>query len=368
MQLTAKVKLVTDTQQADALKLTMQRANACCDWISGVAWEKKQFGHFSLHKIVYKNARTAFPELSSQIIVRCIAKVSQAYALDKKVQRSFKPLGAIEYDARILTWYVDKHGVSIWACGGRLHLSFQCGQQQFDLLRGKIGQADLVMIDGVFYLFAACWVEEAKPIDVVGILGVDLGIVNIATDSDGEVFSGTGIEDNRRKFSHRRRNLQRNGSKSAKRKLKSISKKQARFQKDTNHRISKRIVRKAQDTNRSIALEELSGIRDRVTVRRNQRARHANWSFFDLRTKIEYKAQRVGIPVITVDPRNTSKMCSVCGHIDSSNRLTQSSFKCVSCGFADLADHNAAVNIAARAAVNRPMVSDPSGSGTSLQL
>jgi putative transposase len=361
MQLTAKVKLLTDIQQTNLLRLTMERANACCDWISGVAWEEKRFGQFGLHKIVYKEARAAFPELSSQVVIRCEAKVSQAYALDKKVKRTFKPLGAIEYDARLLTWYVNKHEVSIWACGGRLRLAFQCGDHQLDLLQGKIGQADLVLIDGVFYLFASCWVEEGEPIDVQGVLGVDLGIVNIATDSDGQIFSGKDIDDNRRKFEHRRRNLQRNGSKSAKRKLKSISGKQSRFQKHTNHKISKAIVRKAQDTNRSIALEELGGIRDRVTVRRKQRARHANWSFYDLRAKIEYKAKRAGIPVVLVDPRNTSKMCSVCGHIDPSNRPTQSSFKCVRCGFADLADHNAAVNISARVVVNLPMVSTLTG-------
>jgi len=361
MHLTAKVKLITNSEQVNLLNLTMRRANACCDWISNAAWEHKRFGQFGLHKIVYKDARMAFPELSSQVIIRCEAKVSQSYALDKKVKRTFKPLGAIEYDARLLTWYIHKREVSIWACGGRLRLGFQCGEHQLELLQGKIGQADLVLIDGVFYLFVSCWVEEGKPQDVAGVLGIDLGIVNLATDSDGQVFSGKNVEDNRRKFSHRRRNLQRNGSKSAKRKLKSISGKQSRFQKHTNHEISKAIVRKAQDTHRSIALEDLSGIRDRTTVRRRQRAQHANWSFFDLRAKIEYKARRIGIPVVLVDPRNTSKMCSVCGHVDPSNRLTQSSFKCVRCGFADLADHNAAVNISARASVNKPMVSNPLG-------
>jgi putative transposase len=357
MQLTAKVKLLTNIDQFSLLKLTMERANACCDWISEVAWKEKRFGQFGLHKIVYKDARAAFPELSSQVVIRCEGKVSQAYALDKKTKRTFKPLGAIEYDARLLTWYVNKREVSIWACGGRLRLTFQCGEHQLNLLQGKIGQADLVFIENKFYLFASCWVEEGKIIDTNGVMGIDLGIVNIAVDSDGQVFSGKDIENNRRKFTHRRRNLQRNGSKSAKRKLKSISGKQSRFQKLTNHQISKCIVQKAQDTKRSIALEELGGIRDRVTVRRKQRARHANWSFYDLRAKIEYKAKRFGVPVILVDPRNTSKMCFACGHIDPSNRPTQSSFKCVRCGFADLADHNAAQNIRARAAVILPMVS-----------
>jgi putative transposase len=111
-----------------------------------------------------------------------------------------------------------------------------------------------------FDLFVACEVETPKPIDVHGILGVDKGIVNIAVDSDGKIFSGTELDDNHRKFAHRCKDLQHNGSTLAKRKLKSISGKQSRFQKDTNHRISKCIVRKAQDTHRAITLEILRAI------------------------------------------------------------------------------------------------------------
>ena len=354
MQLTAKVKLKTTPEQADILKRTMRLANTCCNWLSDIAWDTHKFGQFSLHKVAYRQSRDTFPSLSSQVVVRCEAKVAQAYTLDKRTKRKFKPLGAIEYDARILTWYVDKRDVSIWTVEGRLHLKFYAGQRQIDLLQGKIGQADLVLIGNDFYLFAPCIVEEAEPIDISDVLGVDLGIVNLASDSDGESYSGEAVEENRRKFSHRRRNLQRNGSKSAKRKLKKISGKQAHYQKDVNHVISKRIVMKAQDTSRGIGLEDLTGIRERATTRRRQRARFANWSFVDLRTKIEYKAKRLGVPVIHIDPRYTSQECSSCGRIDKRNRPDQNTFKCVNCGHVANADTNAALNIRARAVVNRP--------------
>lgn len=356
MQLTSKILLNTSIEQFDALERTLRITNTCCDYMSKIAFECKVFNRFSLQKIAYRTVLETFSSLASQIVIRAFAKVSDAYALEHKILRTFKPLGAISYDGRILSFKLVDKSVNIWSVDGRLKIPFRCGEQQSELLHGKRGEADLCWVDGRFHLFVACEVETPKPIEVAGVLGVDLGIVNIATDSDGQVFSGADIDDNRRKFSHRRRNLQRNGSKSAKRKLKSISGKQSRFQKDTNHRISKYIVRKAQGTNRSIALEEFGGIRDRGTIRRRQRARHANWSFHDLRTKIENKAKRAGVPVALVDPRNTSKMCSACGHSDPSNRPTQSSFKCVRCGFADLADRNAAVNISARAAVMQPMV------------
>ena len=356
MQLTAKVKLKTTPEQADALKRTLRLANTCCDWLSNRAWKERTFGQFSLHKIAYHKARAAFPALNSSVIVRCEAKVAQAYQLDKRTRRKFKPLGAIEYDHNILTWYVDKREVSIWSVDGRLHLKFYAGQRQIDLLQGQIGQADLVLIGSDFYLFAPCAVEEALPQDVTDILGVDLGIVNLAADSDGETYSGEAMEENRRKFAHRRRNLQRKGTPSARRKLKKISGKQARYQKNENHLISKRIVTKAQATSRGIGLEDLTNIRERATTRRRQRARFANWSFADLRVKLEYKAQRAGVPVIHVDPRYTSQQCSSCGHVDKHNRPDQQTFKCVSCGHADHADTNAALNIRARAVVNRPMV------------
>jgi len=358
MQLTAQILLDTTAEQFDALKRTMRLTNACCDYMSKLAFERRIFGRFGLQKMAYREIRDAFPPLAAQVVIRAFAKVADAYTLDHDTLRTFKPLGAISYDIRILSFKPVDKMISIWSVDGRLKIPFKCGKRQLELLQGKRGAADLCLVKGRFYLFVACEVETPKPIDVHGVLGVDLGIVNIATDSDGQTYNGAAVEDNRRKFAHRRRNLQRKGTKSARRKLRGISGKQARFQRDTNHGISKRIVQKAQDTGRAIALENLGGIRDRVTVRRRQRARHANWSFFQLRSFLEYKARQVGLPLVLVDPRNTSKMCPACGHIDSANRPNQSSFKCVRCGFADHADHTAAVNIAARAAVMRPMVSD----------
>ncbi len=367
MQLSAKVKLQVTPEQAKSLKHTMQHANECCDWLSERAWKSKTFSQFNLHKLTYYDARAAFPDLGSCVIVRCLSKVAQSYKLDKKTKRTFNMLGAIEYDKNILSWYVNKQVVSIWTIDGRMKIPFVAGEHQLKLLQGKIAQADLSLINGEFYLSAPCFVEEPILQDVHDVLGCDLGIVNILTDSDGETHSGEKIEENRRQYAHRRRNLQRKGTPSAKRKLKKISGRQSRFQKDTNHRISKRVVAKAQDTHRAIALEDLSGIRE-AKVRRKQRAKHANWSFFDLKTKIQYKAQRAGIPVILVDPKYTSQLCPQCGTIDKRNRKSQSEFLCVSCGYAAPADLNASRNIRDRAIVNLPNERLAQGNATPLVL
>jgi len=206
-------------------------------------------------------------------------------------------------------------------------------------------------------------------------LGLDMGIVNLATDSDGDNYSGAEVEEVRRRYAHRRRNLQRKGTKASKRKLRKISGREARFRRDVNHRISKKVVQKAQRTGRGIALEELKGIRGRVTARRRQRARLSGWSFYQQRSFVEYKALLAGVPVVAVDPAHTSQTCPECGHVSKRNRPTRDRFCCESCGHAGPADHIAARNIRARAVVNRPnghSVLKVSGhldvSGTSLRL
>ena len=111
---------------------------------------------------------------------------------------------------------------------------------------------------------------------------------------------------------------------------------------------------KAKALNYGIALEKLSRIEK--TVKKNQRSRHNQWSFYQLKSFISYKAKLQGIPIELVDCRNTSRTCSKCGCIDKKNRSTRDNFKCISCGFTAYADSNAAINIAARATINKPIV------------
>lgn len=356
MKLIAQIKLLPTPEQAQALRQTLEVANTACNYISTQAWDTKTFRQFPLHKLTYYAVKEMF-QLTAQVVVRAISKVADAYKLDKKSKRTFKPHGAIAFDNRILTYKLDSMELNIWTVEGRQKMSFACGKRQLELLKGQHGESDLCLVKGKFYLMVVCDVETPKPIDVEGFFGIDLGIVNIATDNDGGGFSGASIEDNRRKFGHRRKNLQKKQTKSAKRKLKKISGKQARFQKITNHIISKSIVQIAYDTQRAIALEDLGGIRE-APVRRKQRAKHANWSFYQLRQYISYKAERMGVPVIFVDPRNTSRTCPECGCVDKANRKSRSIFLCIQCGFSANADYVAAVNIAVRASVDTPMVSN----------
>ena len=135
---------------------------------------------------------------------------------------------------------------------------------------------------------------------------------------------------------------------SARRLLKKRRRKEARFSADVNHQISKRIVAEAERTGCGIAVEELTGIRDRVRLRKPQRATLHAWAFAQLGSFLAYKAKQAGVAFIQVDPAYTSQTCNACGWVDKKNRRSQAAFECGRCRFVGHADHNAAINIANR--------------------
>ncbi|MEW2358817.1 transposase [Spirillospora sp. NPDC029432] len=173
------------------------------------------------------------------------------------------------------------------------------------------------------------------------------------TAYEKKVFSRVGLQ----KLTYTR--LKAAGSRSAARRLARRRAREGRHAANVNHKISKEIVADAQRTGRGIALEELSGIRDRVRLRRHQRATISTWPFHRLGTFIAYKARRAGVPVIEVDAHYTSQTCPRCGHRERANRRVRDHFRCRRCGLAGPADHIAAVNVRRRARTAWVFVSMP---------
>lgn len=352
MKLTLMIKLQPTPEQSVALVETMERFNAACNVVAEVAFRERTANKIRLQKIVYYDIRERFG-LPAQMAVRVISKVAEAYKLDKSRKPSFREHGAIVYDQRVLSWKgLDR--VSILTLQGRQLIPVVFGGYQAARLKHIRGQADLVYRDGVFYLAVVVDVTEPPTNEPEDWLGVDMGIVNLAADSDGDTHSGGHVNILRKRHAKLRARLQAKGTKSAKRLLKKRRRKERRFVRNINHVISKRLVAKAKDTGRGIALEDLKGIRERITVRKAQRRVQHSWAFHQLRSFVQYKAQLAGVSVVLVNPRNTSRTCPACGHVAKANRPSQALFRCVECGFAGPADTIAARNIAGRAAVMQP--------------
>ncbi|MFC4331419.1 RNA-guided endonuclease InsQ/TnpB family protein [Streptomyces andamanensis] len=371
MKLVIQVKLLPTQEQASALEATLRACNEAATWASGVAFENDVKNILALRKQTYSEIKARWG-LGAQAAQHVIKKACDAYAALKANLRSgnlgrpgskrhrrvtekpirFRAEGAQAFDDRMLSWQIAERRVSIWTVAGRVKGVVFTGapEQLATLALHRKGESDLVCRDGKWFLLATCEVPTALPNPApVDFLGVDLGIVNIATTSDGQIMAGRQLNRFRVQECALRTKLQKKNTPSARRRLKTRRRKEARRAKDINHKIAKHVVAEAERTGRGIALEDLTGIRERVRLRKPQRATHSSWAFAQLGQFIAYKARRAGVPVVYVDPAYTSCICAECGHIDRANRISQARFVCRSCGFVDHADRNGSRNIRARA-------------------
>ncbi|WP_460808286.1 RNA-guided endonuclease InsQ/TnpB family protein [Micromonospora zhanjiangensis] len=382
MKLVVQVKLLPTPQQASALEATLRACNTAACAVAATARQIGCYRNYDLRKHTYQGIKSNY-RLGAQAAQHVIKKVADAYATlraniragnygkpgSKRRRRveadpiAFRWNAAQPYDARMLSWQHDARTVSIWTTGGRVKgVAFTGSPDQLKAVATlPVGESDLVHRDGMWFLYATIDVPEPELIDPDGFLGVDMGIANIAYDSDGTGYAGATLNGYRRRQLRLRKRLQAKGTQSAKRLLARRRRKEARHATHTNHVIAKTIVTEAARTGRGIAVEKLTGIRDRVRLRKPQRVTLHSWSFHQLGTFLTYKARRAGIPLVQVDPRYTSQTCNRCGHRDRRNRPDQETFTCRSCGVVAHADHNAALNIAQRGieswgAVNRPHV------------
>jgi len=369
------------------MRQTQTAFNAAASYCATVAWKQAVTNKNKLHFLVYGESRVTYA-LGAQLACCARDKAAEAVRatrsreaeltrLDaqkaKRASKTGKPFtphtplscptfaadSSIRYDARTYR-LLSLDRVSLNTLTGRVIGQFVLGEFQRRYLYDtswKIGGAELIRRDDVWYLCITQSKAAPNLDEPTGYLGVDLGIVNLAADSDGETYSGQQVQMVRkRRYDHRRR-LQLANTRRARWRLRQNARREHRFQKDVNHRISKALVRKAHATRKAIALEDLTQIRERAAVRRKQRRVRHSWAFGQLRTFISYKAQQAGVRVVCIDPRNTSRTCAVCGQCDKRNRRDQAHFDCLSCGHSAPADTNAAVNIARVAAVNQPIVS-----------
>jgi putative transposase len=349
--------------QAVALLRLQRQFNAACNAIAAVAWDQQQFDAYKLQRLVYGDVRTRFG-LMAQHTIRAIKVVADSYRADKTHQHTIRPDAAVVLDTPRL-YRLRASLASIATLDGRIWMPLAIGGKQREQLAAaiKLREADLIHDDkGRWRLLVSAEYSDPPMTEPTDVLAIDMGIVNIAADSDGTVYSGAMLIGLRIRHRRLRTRLQKRRTASARKLRRKRNRHESRFARNTNHMISKQIVATAQRTSRAIAVEELGGIRERVTARRSQRATLHSWSFAQLRSFLEYKARASGVRLVAVDPRNSSRTCPACGFVSKANRPSQSLFLCGMCNFSGFADTVAATILRDRdrAAVMLPDI-PPSG-------
>ncbi|NKE56697.1 transposase, partial [Lentzea sp. PSKA42] len=278
MKLVVQVKLLPTAEQAAALRSTLHACNDAANEVSRVAFETGVFREYALRKPTYATLKAR--GLGAQAAQHVIKKVADAYMTlhatirngnlgpvggKRRVKAESKPIGfrseaAQPFDDRCLSWQHDAGTVSIWTVAGRVkNLRFTGSLDQLTTLRAhRRGESDLVHRDGMWFLIATCDIEEKPELDPVDWIGVDRGVVNLATTSDRDNFQGRRLQRYRRWHARKRAELQAKRTKSARRRLKRRAKRETRHATHVNHRIAKQIVAVAERTGRGIALEDLA--------------------------------------------------------------------------------------------------------------
>ncbi|MBE9045695.1 transposase [Pleurocapsales cyanobacterium LEGE 10410] len=354
--LTIVCKLNPSQKIVKKIDLTLEMFAAACNYANQEV-KPSITSKTTIQSQVYQTIREKY-SLSANLAVRACARVGanrKTAKKDKKPVKAFKPTSA-DYDARIFAFREKDWSVSLTLVGGREHIPIVSSNYQIGKLKGtKPTSAQLCKHrDGNYYIHIQVKDEAPKPISSDNVIGVDFGRTDIAVTSDNKKWSGKEIRDVRDKYSQQRTNLQKKASKgtrSSRRRcrtlLKRLSGKEKRFQRHINHIISKTIVLDAKKTNSLVAIEDLTGIRKRTNQQprsKTERRRSNSWSFYQLRTFLEYKGLINGVEVIPVSPRYSSKTCHACMHL---GLRSGKRFKCTNsrCGWHGDADKNASYNL-----------------------
>ena len=357
---TIKVKVNKNSELLDMSKTFLQAVQYAID----KGFEAKVSNRFKLHHLVYRDLRQWLP---ADFACEAIAKASENLKAVKLKKKPIMKSCPISFNRNLFTFSFEKVRIATFTPGQRKDITLNIPEYYWKYLDWRYQTLELVKDRKGKLFFHITFSRDVNTPTSCGnekVVGVDVGVNNLAVTSDGKVFSG--YKTKIIQYQYLRKKLQRKGTKSAKRKLKAISGRQKRYMRGINHIISKKIVASA-DT---IVLENLKGIRKSRNKYCGKRLNRwlNSWSFYQLQGFIKYKAEREGKRVIFVNPYMTSQICSNCCKIGS---RYFDSFFCSHCGFSSQSDYNASKNLAKfnayytlrRLPVTKPNVSDNEGKG-----
>lgn len=333
---TVSIPIILPPDALELLKTAQVIFNEYAAW----AFENKTWSKKRAHAELYRVHRGKYPDFPSNLVQTVRDTALEACKGEKNQRPVKKKTLSLRYDKRTLT--LKGQTLSLSGFGKRMKVKIEI-PAYFKRDHWRLKGGTLVYQKGQFHMKLTYEAPTpAKTVNVPAdlVVGIDRGIYNLAVTSNGAVYGGKKLRSSQRKNLYNRRMLQAKGTPSSKHRLRQQSGREARFSRDVNHCISKQIVNSPAEI---FVIEDLTGIR------KTRRGKVINkwlgsWPFHQLEMFLDYKAEELGKTVVKVDPAYTSQTCSCCGHVDKRNRQGPR-FDCVSCGYKNDADRNAALNI-----------------------
>lgn len=355
---TAKIQIVPSTsEQHELLHRTMRAYMSACNLVSETVLSTRNLIQSQLNNVLYYDLRQQF-NLRSQMAQSVLKTVIASYKAILESQKEWiKPnYSKPQLD---LVWNRDysldkkQNLFSVNTLEGRIKVKFyNQGFEQYFTDNCKFGTAKLVFKHNKFFLHIPVTYEvsELKSSEISNVVGIDRGLRFLAVtyDSKGNTvfYSGKELKQKRAHYKQLRRQLQKVGTPSSRRRLKRIGQRENRWVSDVNHCISKALVNSNPEKTLFV-LEDLSNIRTATEqVCLNNKYFMVSWPYYDLELKIAYKAVRRNSTTMLINPAYTSQRCPKCGHIEKGNRDKKHHiFCCKNCGYTSNDDRVASMNI-----------------------
>jgi len=355
---TAVTRIRASDEQAELLEDTIDEWRHGANIAADIGWEHDENSKRRLQSLAYDDVRTETRLGSQHAILACFQAAQALKSVNKRKQQGrnySKPeftAPTVRYDANTMTLF-DDNTVSLTTTENRVRCELVLPEdkdgyqhQYLNSDEWEATESTLTARAGDYFLHLGFRKPnpnaEESPAEDRTVLGVDLGIENLGVTSTAHFESGQELLHEHSKFKRVRKGLQETGTQSAHRTLVQRDNHEERYNRDHLHRVSNRLLAEAVSYDCThIALEDLTYIRDSMPTKR----KFHQWAHHQLVKYVEYKAKEIGIEVVYVDPKNTSKRCCECGHTSDGNRTGREFFECEKCNASANADYNAAKNI-----------------------
>jgi putative transposase len=357
---TAITRPILTTEQQDLLDATINEWQDACNISSPIGWRTSETRKTYLQDLAYDEVLeetrlgSQHAILATHQAAAALSGVEEIKELDEKYKTSCPKFTAttVKYDTRTMTLF-DDDTVSLSTVDDRIRCDLALPDDEDGYQHQYLNDEDweltestLSRRDGDYYLHLGFrkpqpekQVKQRDDDEDRTVLGVDLGIVNIATTSTAYFASGRELRHRHREFERIRSSLQQTGTQSAHRTIQQMSGRESRYVRDVLHRVGNDIIEEALVHDcEYIAFENLKHIRERAPPVKE----FHQWAHRQLVDLVEYKAEEEGICVEYVDPESTSRRCPECGHTSEGNRVRQAEFECEKCEATANADYVAA--------------------------
>ena len=378
---TAKIMMMFNNDaDIKSLNDTAEQYRLACNYASQYIYDNNfEFSTIKLNKVIYRDLRSMF-NLKSQMAQSVLRTVVARYRTTKTQLRKKpyrykdandtwktiyrdlswlqKPIyfGRKQLDLvanRDWSYSIDKNILSVNTINGRIKTTPNIkGFEKYMDGTWSLGLAKIVPLNNHWYFHVSVTKQHEVFLKehVQNVIGIDRGLRFLATTYDSQnkttFFDGKSIMRKRDKYKALRASLQAKGTKSAKRRLRKLSKRENRWMSDVNHQISKTLIDKY-GKNSLFVMENLSNVRFNTNeLSKNMRGKVSSWAFGQFEQFLTYKAELNESSVIEVSAQYTSQRCPRCGTIDKENRDHNNHlYTCKNCGYRSNDDRIGAMNI-----------------------